>query len=155
MNKRMLGNMLGAVLIAAFAFVMGTSESMAATTATCQQVHGYLQTQVVAPDETQGTITQGGLLNGTTQDQISFTSSTGTGPYTATFQDMTENGTIVTHDNGQFFSNGTFVESGTIDGKISTGGFAGAAGFLTFKGSTTDGVHFTAQVSGEVCGANL
>ena len=153
MNKRMFGSVLGASLIAVSTFVMGTSGQVAAADSNCQQVHGYLQTQVVAPDQTQGTITQGGQLNGTTQDQIVFNPSTGTSTatYTATFQDTTESGTIVLRDNGVFFSNGDFAEYGTIDGKASTGAFAGATGLLTFIGSTSDGIHFTATVNGKVC----
>jgi hypothetical protein len=55
-------------------------------------------------------------------------------------------------DNGQSFSDGTFVEYGTVDGKASTGRFFGATGSLTFNGSTSDGVHFTATISGEIRG---
>lgn len=144
------GCVLVAMIIAVATFVIGASKSATAAASTCQQVHGYLQTQVVATGETQGTITQGGQLNGSTQDHIfNFDASTGT--YTATFQDAAEDGILVIQDNGQSFSDGTFVEQGTVDGKASTGGFAGGTGSLTFHGSTTDGVHFTATVSGEIC----
>ena len=153
LNKRTFGGVIAVVLIAAFASILGVQAAMAATTSTCYHVHGTLRTQVVAAGETRGTITQGGPLNGTTQDQItSFNSSTGT--YTALFQDTTENGTLVTQDNGQFM-NGHFVENGAVDGSASTGGFVGATGSLTFSGSTTDGIHFTATVTGVICKISL
>jgi hypothetical protein len=151
----MFGSVLVAVLITVSALVMGTSKGVAAAESTCQQVHGYLQTQVIAPGETQGTITQSELLDGTTHDHINLNSVTAAGTYTATFQDTTGDGTLVTQDNGQIFSNGTFVEYGTVDGTASTGRFAGATGSLTFNGSTTDEIHYTATVSGQICGANL
>jgi len=150
LNKRTFGGVIAVVLIAAFASILGVQAAMAATTSTCYHVHGTLRTQVVAAGETRGTITQGGPLNGTTQDQItSFNSSTGT--YTALFQDTTENGTLATRDNGQFSPNGPFVENGVVDGSASTGGFVGATGSLTFSGSTPDGIHFTATVTGVIC----
>jgi hypothetical protein len=153
-NKYMVGRFLGAMLIVVFAYVVGTSEGVAAAAPVGQQVHGYLQTQVIAPSETLGTITHGGLLNGTTQDQISFNTSTGTVTYTATFMDVTEDGVLVTQDTGQSFSDGTFVEHGIVDGKASTGKFVGASGWLTFGGTSIDEIHYTATVSGEIYGAS-
>lgn len=155
LNKRLFRSVLVAMVIVVFAFAMGTSESMAAAMPTCQQLHGNLQTQVIGAGETQGTITHGGLLNGTTHDHITVTSTTSSATtYTATFQDTTDSGTIVTQDIGQFYPDGTFVEHGTIDENASTGRFAGATGSLTFIGSSTDGVHFTASVSGEISTTN-
>ncbi|HEY4388150.1 MAG TPA: hypothetical protein VGN34_27190 [Ktedonobacteraceae bacterium] len=149
-NKRLWSAIFGVVvLVVAVVLVTRMSGEVAAAAPAPQTVHGYLQTQVVAAGETQGTITQGGWLNGTTQDQISVTSLTGTS-YTATFQDVTKSGTLVLQDQGQFFSDGSFTESGTVDATASTGRFAGASGRLTFQGSTSDGVHFTATVSGEI-----
>jgi hypothetical protein len=150
-NTRILRSILGAALIAVAAFVIGSSAGNVSAAAAGQPVYGYLQTQAVAPGQTQGTITQGDLLNGATQDQITVTASTSTvTTYTATFQDTTKNGTLVLQDNGQSFSDGTFVEYGTVDGKASTGRFFGATGSITFNGSTSDGVHFTATISGEI-----
>jgi hypothetical protein len=154
LNKRTFGGVIAVVLIAAFASILGVHAAMAATTLTCSHVHGTLRTQVVAAGETRGTITQGGLLNGTTQDQITSSNSS-TGTYTALFQDTTEKGTLATKDNGQFSPNGLFVENGAVDGSASTGGFVGATGSLTFSGSTTDGIHFTAKVTGVICMISL
>lgn len=154
-NQRAFSKIITIVLIAVCMCLVGTPQAMAQSTHTqgCHHVHGTLTTQVVSAGLTQGTVTQRGRLKGTTQDQISsFNASAGT--YTATFQDMTKHGTLITNDTGQSFSNGTFVENGTVDGAASTGRFAGATGSISFNGSSTDGVHFTAHITGKICGIN-
>ena len=156
MKKILFGCVIAAMLIAASVVFVGVRQKAAADTLTCHQVQGYLTAQVVSssPLETQGTLTQASRLNGTTQDQFTTINSTGT-TYTATFQDTTENGTLVTQDKGQLSaSNGiiTFTENGTVDANASTGGFAGGSGSLTFSGSSTDGgATFTATVTGQIC----
>ena len=153
MDKQLLNTSLGIVVLLAVVvsvvFVTKTSGGVASAAPARQAVSGYLQTKMVAASGTQGTITQDDLLKGTTQDQISMASPKSTS-YTATFKDVTESGTLVLRDKGQFFPDGSFTETGTVDPTASTGKFAGASGQLTFKGSTSDGVHFTAGVSGEI-----
>jgi hypothetical protein len=107
-----------------------------------------------------GTITQGGLLNGTTQ--AVFTSAFAPTPNQSTFSftdDLTittDKGVLKTHNVAIFdVANGVFSAIDRIDPNASTGDFAGATGVLYINGKTTDGgATIQAEITGEICFAN-
>jgi hypothetical protein len=125
----------------------------------CHTVKGNLS-DVSNPNGTTGTITNGGILNGTTE--LLFTSGVLSTPDPNTFS-YTDDFTITTHlgqlktGNVGIFDggNGVFSEIGRINPNTSTGWFAGATGILYTSGKTTDGgATFQSRITGEICFAN-
>ena len=117
-----------------------------------------------------GTITQGGILNGTTL--AVFTSMFTPTPDPTTFS-FTDDLTITTKSSGNLresrghgvlkthnvaifdVARGVFTAVDRIDPIISTGDFAGATGVLYVNGKTPDGgVTIQAEITGEICFAN-
>ena len=157
MSKRTHSMIIGSALLAVCLSTAATPAA-AASTPGCLKVHGTLEAVVSTFDSGtgfSGTITKGGVLNGTTADVFTLESGEVVFTYNATFGDSTRNGVLQTDDSGAILPGGILSESGTVDPAASTGGFAGARGSLSFSGSTTDYVHFTASVSGLICGTNL
>ncbi len=124
----------------------------------CQKVHGNL-----SGGGGSGTITQGGILNGTTQ--AVFTSMFTPTPDATTFSftdDLTittgvrPRGVLKTHNVGIFdVARGVFSAINRIDPNTSTGQFVGATGVLYVNGKTPDGgATIQAEITGEVCFAN-
>jgi hypothetical protein len=107
-----------------------------------------------------GTITQGGILNGTTQ--AVFTSAFTPTPDATSFSftdDLTittDKGVLKTHNVGIFnFATGSFSAIDRIDPNTSTGDFAGATGVLYINGRTPNGgATINAEITGEICFAN-
>ncbi|MEO6335023.1 MAG: hypothetical protein ABIO91_08580 [Pyrinomonadaceae bacterium] len=107
-----------------------------------------------------GAITQGGILNGTTQ--AVFTSTFVPTPDATTFSftdDLTittERGVLNTHNIAIFdVVRGVFTAIDRIDPNLSTGNFAGATGVLYVNGRTPDGgATIQAEIVGGVCLAN-
>ncbi len=107
-----------------------------------------------------GTITQGGILNGTTQ--AVFTSMFTATPDATTFSftdDLTittDKGVLKTHNVVIFdVARGVFTAIDRIDPNISTGSFAGATGVLYLNGRTPDGgATIQAEITGEICSAD-
>lgn len=120
----------------------------------CKAVDADQAVTVTGPATTTGTITRGGILNGTTADIITSPFSPTADPNTFSFTDTltitTDKGTITTSDVAIFdvaagvFSSISKITSGT-------GIFAGATGTLFISGSTTDFVNFEDRIIGEVC----
>ena len=107
-----------------------------------------------------GTITQGGILNGTTQAVFTSAFSPTPNPTTFSFTDdltiTTDKGVLKTHNVGIFsVAAGVFSAIDRIDPTASTGDFAGATGVLYINGKTPDGgVTIQAEITGEICFAN-
>jgi hypothetical protein len=107
-----------------------------------------------------GTITQGGILNGTTQGV--FTSGFTPTPDATTFSftdDLTvttDKGVLKTHNVAIFdVARGVFSAIDRIDPNASMGDFAGATGVLYVNGKTPDGgATIQAEIAGEICFAN-
>ena len=122
----------------------------------CRQVKGNL-IEVGNPNGTTGTITNGGILNGTTE--LLYTSGILPTPdpdvfsYTTAVTITTRYGQLKTGNVGIFDTGtGVFSEIGRINPKTSTGRFAGATGVLFTNGRTTDGgVTFQSRIGGEIC----
>jgi hypothetical protein len=146
---------LVALTIGLFSFAQS-----AAAVSNCQKVKGNLSAVDNGNGTTSGTITQGGRLNGTTQEV--FTSAIIPTPDPNAFSltnDVTittNKGVLKTHNVGIFdIVLGVFSDFARIDPNASTGDFAGATGVLYFNGNTTDGgATFQAEITGEICFAH-
>jgi hypothetical protein len=109
---------------------------------------------------TTGTITNGGILNGTTEFVYSpafvFTPDPTVGSYTADMTITTIHGQLKTNNVYLYdFATGLFTILGRINSDTSTGRFAGAEGVLFFGGKTIgDGFTYQADITGEICFAN-
>ncbi len=107
-----------------------------------------------------GTITQGGILNGTTQAIFTSAFTPTPDPTTFSFTDdltvTTDKGVLKTHNVAIFdVATGVFSAIDRIDPNASTGDFAGATGVLYINGKTPDGgATIRAEITGEICFAN-
>ena len=107
-----------------------------------------------------GTITQGGILNGTTQAIFTSNFTPTPDPTTFSFTDdltiTTDKGVLKTHNVAIFdVAAGLFTAIDRIDPDASTGDFAGATGVLYVNGKTPDGgATIQAEITGEICFAN-
>ena len=107
-----------------------------------------------------GTITQGGILNGTTQAVFTSMFTPTPDPTTFAFTDdltiTTDKGVLKTHNVAIFdVARGVFSAIDRIDPNASTGDFAGATGVLYINGKTPDGgATIQAEITGEICFAN-
>lgn len=107
-----------------------------------------------------GTITQGGILNGTTQAVFTSAFTPTSDPTTFSFTDdltvTTDKGVLKTHNVAIFdVARGVFSAIDRIDPNASTGDFAGATGVLYINGKTPDGgATIQAEITGEICFAN-
>ncbi len=126
------------------------------THSNCHKVRGKLN-EVSNPTGTTGIITNGGILNGTTQ--LVFTSGILPTPdpaffsYTTDFTITTRHGRLKTSNVGIFDSGtGAFSEIGRINPNTSTGRFAGATGLIFTNGKTPDGgATFQSDITAEIC----
>lgn len=147
---------LVAVVLTFSLFPLEQSASVQSARSNCRNVKGNLN-EVSNPTGTTGRITNGGILNGTTQ--LIFTSGVlptpdpSTSSYTTDFTVTTNRGVLKTHNVGIFdFAIGFFTEIARIDPNASTGRFAGATGVLFTSGKTTDGgATFQSRITGEIC----
>jgi len=127
----------------------------AAAVSNCKKVQGNL-----SGGGGSGTITQGGMLNGTTQ--AVFTSAFNPTPDATTFSftdnlTVTTNGGVLKTHNIAIFdvALGVFSAIDRIDPAASTGDFAGATGVLYINGKTPDGgATIQAEITGDICFAN-
>ena len=121
----------------------------------CKQVKGNL-----SGGGGNGTITQGGILNGTTQAVFTSAFTPTPDPTTFSFTDdltlTTDKGVLKTHNVAIFdVARGAFSAIDRIDPNASTGNFAGATGVLYVNGKTPDGgATIQAEITGEICFAN-
>lgn len=109
---------------------------------------------------TTGTITNGGILNGTTEyvytPDFVFTPDPVVGSYISQLTITTNHGQLKTSNVYLYdFVTGRFTILARINPDTSTGRFAGATGVLYFGGKTIgDGFTYQADITGEVCLAN-
>lgn len=128
---------------------------LSAAVSNCKKVQGNLSGGAGT-----GTITQGGILDGTTQ--AVFTSAFAPTPDATTFSftdDLTvttDKGVLKTHNVAIFdVVAGAFSAIDRIDPNASTGDFAGATGVLYINGKSADGgATIQAEITGEICFAN-
>lgn len=119
----------------------------------CKEVLANQSVTANADGSTDGTITQGGILNGQTHFVTSsFTPTAVPGIFllTGNLTITTNKGTLTTSDVAIFdVANGLFTDIAQITG--GTGDFAGATGVLFISGKTTDFVHFQDKIVGNIC----
>ncbi len=142
------------VLVALTIGLFSLSQSASADS-TCHRVKGNL-----SGGGGSGTITQGGILNGTTQAVFTSMFAPTPDPTTFSFTDdltvTTHRGVLKTHNVAIFdTARGVFSAIDRIDPHASTGDFAGATGVLYINGRTPDGgATIQAEITGEICFAN-
>lgn len=105
---------------------------------------------------TDGIVTNGGFLNGTTHAVFTsgFTSTPDptTFSFTADLTITTDKGILTLSAVGIFdVVNGVFTDISRVVGSESTGIFEGATGILFISGKTTDGINFEDVIIGEIC----
>jgi hypothetical protein len=120
----------------------------------CFDVLANQNVTVTSPSTTTGTITQGGILNGTTTDEFTSALTATPDPNTFSFTDQltitTKLGTLTDSDVTIFnTAQGLFSTISPIS--HGTGIFKQATGTLFISGSSTDGVHFTDKIVGQIC----
>jgi hypothetical protein len=160
-KTRKLMTLVAAVTLCLFPLEQSASAQEQSTSAQsahrgCKNVQGNMR-EVSNGNGTTGRITNGGILNGTTQ--LIFTSGVLATPdptsvsYTDDFTVTTNRGVLNTHNVGIFdFNTGLFTEIARIDPNTSTGVFARATGSLFTSGKTTDGgATYRSKITGEIC----
>lgn len=109
---------------------------------------------------TTGTITKGGILNGTTETVFNpafvFTPDPNGVSYIGDLTITTHRGRLKTSNVYLYdFATGLFTVLGRINPDASTGRFAGATGVLYFNGKTIgNGLTYQQSITGEICFAN-
>ena len=123
----------------------------------CRKVRANQSVTNNGDGTTSGTVTQGGILNGTTRavftSPLTPTPSANVFSYNGNLTLTTNRGVLKLIDNGIFdVGHGLFADIGRIDGTNSTGIFAGATGTLFFTGTSPDGgATFEDEITGEIC----
>ena len=137
------------------AFCLNATERSASAMNRCHKVDGELN-EISNPNGTTGTITNGGILNGTSE--LVFTSGILPTPdpasvsYTTDVTITTRFGQLRTGNVGFDGGIGVFSEIGRINANTSTGRFAGVTGVLFTNGMTPDGgATFRSRIRGEIC----
>ena len=111
---------------------------------------------------TTGTITNGGILNGTTETVYNpafvVTPDPNVVAYIADLTITTNHGRLKTRNVYIYnFVTGLWTAMGRINPDTSTGTFAGATGVLYFNGRTigvSPNISYPSEISGEICSAN-
>jgi hypothetical protein len=146
---------LASFALVALAIGLFSLAQSAAAVSDCKKVEGNL-----SGGGGSGTITQGGILNGTTQAIFTSAFTPTPDPNTFSFTDdltiTTDKGVLKTHNIAIFdVARGVFSAIDRIDPNASTGDFAGATGVLYINGKTPDGgATIQAEITGEICFAN-
>lgn len=123
----------------------------------CMRVKGTFL-DVTSGGSTTGTITNGGILNGTTETvfngDFAFPDPT-TVSFTGDYSVSTERGVLKTHNVYIFdFVRGVGTALYRIDANASTGVFVGATGVLYSNGKATDTATVQGTITGEICFAD-
>ena len=153
MNRTTVKQALVTTAILGLATILPAGQAMAGGNV-CFDVLANQNVTVTSPTTTTGTITQGGILNGTTADEFTSALTATPDPNTFSFTDQltitTKRGTITDSDVTIFnTAQGLFSTISPIS--HGTGIFKGTTGTLFISGSSTDGVHFTDQIVGQIC----
>jgi hypothetical protein len=121
----------------------------------CKDLRADQTAILTSATTTTGTITHGGVLNGTTAD--SFTSSLTATPdpntfaFTDTLTITSSRGGTLTDSDVTIFNTSLLVFSTISPISNGTGVLTGASGTLFISGSSADGVHFTDEIVGQIC----
>jgi hypothetical protein len=140
------------MLVAVLIFCLCSFEQPVSAQSKCHKVTGTAIDTIAG-----GTLTQAGILNGTTQ--FGFTSGFLPAPvatavsFTADYTVTTHKGVLKTHSVYIYdFARRLAAAISQIDPVASTGVFAGATGTLYFNSQSTDGgVTVQSDIAGEIC----
>jgi len=140
---------------------LGLFTSVRATplAADCQKVKATEISAFTGPTTVEGTVSQGGILNGTSLSVLASdffpTASPGVFSFLINKSFITDKGTLETSSPHILdLSTGIGTAIGNIDPNTSTGIFAGATGVLYVNFTPIDAVSSRAEVAGEICFAN-
>ena len=144
------------------ALVLGLSSSPRSAMAFsgCQKVKGTEIAAFTSPTTVEGTVTQGGILNGSTLAVLTSAPLPTADPnifsFTIAKSFMTDKGVLQTYSPHILeVTTGVGTAFARIDPNASSGIFAGATGILYINFyQNDDGVTSTSEVSGEICFAN-
>lgn len=147
---------LGAVVLT-FCLLTLQETASAQSANNCMRVKGTFL-DVTSSGSTTGTITNGGILNGTTETVFNgdfvFPDPT-TVSFTGDYSLTTERGVLKTHNVYIFdFARGVGTALYRIDPNVSTGVFVGATGVLYSNGKATDSATVQGHLVGEICFAD-
>jgi len=157
MNAKTGNLMTRAALVLAFC-LFNQSASAQSPNSNCKQVKGSSIESFSGGLVTTGTITNGGILNGTTEfvynPAFVVTPNPSVVSYTSELTITTIQGQLKTSNVYLYnFGTGQFTILARIRSDASTGIFAGATGVLYFNGKTV-GSAFPSEITGEICFAN-
>jgi hypothetical protein len=150
----------GKLTLVAIVVISGLFSSEQSTSAhgNCREVEGkWIDVYPGTGNVSTGTITDAGILKGTTEtvyNSAGFpTPDPTTVSFTADFTITTGHGQLKTRNVYLYdFGTGLFTVLGRIDPDTSTGRFAGATGVLFPSGKTTgNGFTYQAEIAGEIC----
>lgn len=153
MNRKLGKQSFVAAAIWGLALALPTHWAVAGGNA-CLDVAAVQNVTVTSPTTTTGTITHGGILNGTTADEFTSALTATPDPDTFSFTDqlvITARGGTLTDSDVTIFNTTLGVFSTISPVGTGTGIFKGATGTLFISGSSTDGVHFTDKIIGQIC----
>jgi hypothetical protein len=159
MNARTGSLIARAALVLAFClFLFNRLASAQSANSSCKQVKGNSVENFSGGLVTTGTITNGGILNGTTEfvygPAFVVTPDPSVVSYTSELTITTIQGQLKTSNVYLYnFGTGQFTILARIKSDASTGSFAGATGVLYFNGKTV-GSTFPSEISGEICSVN-
>lgn len=137
-----------------------SSSSSAMAFSNCHKVKGTEVAAFTSPTTVEGTVTRGGILNGTTLSVLTsaFMPTPDPNVFSFTIQKTftTDKGVLQTYSPHLLdYTTGVGTAYARIDPNASTGIFAGATGLLYFNfQQNNDGVTSTSQISGEICFAD-
>ena len=150
------------VMLVAIALTVGLFSLEVSTSAqspnNCLKVKGK-SLDVTIGGSTTGTITNGGILNGTTERVFNGAPLPTADPTTISFTGdltvTTDRGVLKTHDVYIYdFARGLATTIQRIDPNASTGVFAGATGVLYGNAKATNPFTVEGDITGEICFAN-
>jgi hypothetical protein len=127
----------------------------------CKEAKGNWFDANSTNNTTAGTITNGGILDGTTVTVyppafVIVPGASTTAAYTGSLTITTHEGQLNTSNVYIYeFVSGLWTAMGLINPSTSTGRFAGATGVLYFNGKTTNnGTAYPSNITGQICFAN-
>jgi hypothetical protein len=159
-NATIRGQTTWAVVFATVGSLLAGTSALGQSNNSCKRAEGRWVDALNAVGGTTGTITNAGILNGTTETVYNsafvFTLDPNVVSYVAQTTITTNHGQLVTSNVYLYnFVTGLGTTLGTISSNASTGQFAGATGVLYFNTTQTIGVppdqSYVSTIGGEVC----
>lgn len=149
-----------ALVIMTVALILAAGSQSVFAAYSCMKVKATEVAGFTSQTTVGGIVTNGGILNGTSEGVLAGAFLPGPSPTVVTFNIeksfITDKGILRTHSPHMLdVATGVGTAFAYVDPQSSTGIFAGASGllYINFKGNA-DGVSSTASITGDVCFAN-